>query len=195
MIVVSDNISDSEGARFLLVGTASGVNVGVLGNQIRTGAGAGEPSIQIESDEPCVVADNVVLGNSGGPYVQLSGIGHSVAGNTLIECPEHAIDLIDCSESVVSGNVILDPGKGTSNTYDGIRLSGDSDYNAVVINRVRSAAANATRYGVNVSAATCNNNVVADNVLGPTASYGTASFNDAGTGTVTTRDANGQFTW
>lgn len=149
-----------------------------------------------------VLADNDVKAFSVG--IDLTDVnGSTITGNNVagfdgidIELSEHGIVITDSSDNVVAGNVITEPGVGTDDTYDGIHLAGDSNRNHIAGNTViPSTVANATRYGVNISAATCDDNVVADNVLGPTASYGTGAYNDAGTGTVTARDGNGQFTW
>ena len=106
----------------------------------------------------------------------------------------HGIVVSGASDCLVAANVIDRPGAQTANTYDGVILSGNSDRNMIVNNKVIPRTSGSTRYGVNVSAATCDDNVVADNMLIPSASFGTGSFNDAGTGTVTSRDGNGQFT-
>jgi hypothetical protein len=117
-----------------------------------------------------------------------------VAGNVMVAPVGHGIEVAGSSDVTIRSNVVDEPGQGTTNTFDGIILSGDSNVNAVVGNTVKpSGVGNTTRYGVNVSAATCDDNVVADNWLGPIATYGTGSFNNAGTGTITAPAANGQY--
>ncbi len=196
MITVTDNISKSSGSRFVDVRSFSPSPVIVSENQVQTGAGAGEPSIKVVSPYGCIVSDNRIWGASGGAYIEIRGNFHSVKGNVLWYPAEHGIDMIDCFDCKVGGNVIIGTGESASNTYDAIRLSGDSDRNFVGGNQIRPrVASGTTRYGVNVSASTCDDNVVDGNFLGDASAYGTGDFNDAGTGTITARDANGQFTY
>jgi hypothetical protein len=134
--------------------------------------------------------------------IQPAGIGISVATTFsevvdcyIFEADSHGISIAGASDCVIARNLINKPGFGTTNTYDGIILSGNSDRNMVAANKVVPASSgNVPRYGVNISAATCDDNVVADNMLVPSGTFGTGSFNDAGTGTITSRDGNGQFT-
>ena len=118
----------------------------------------------------------------------------SIVGNIITDALQHGISLDDTDDCVVNANLIVEPGQNTANTYDGILLLGDSDRNMVHGNKVIPGSSTSTRYGVNISVSTCDTNVVADNMLIPSGTFGTGSFNDAGTGTVTSRDGNGQFT-
>ena len=134
------------------------------------------------------------------PMIALTDVVDAViAGNLLVgsfqfdgSCGD-GIVLTDVSDSQVYGNILRDMGSEPLGTYDAIRLAGDSNRNHVHDNVVVPLAGS-TRYGINVSASTCDDNVVADNMLGAAADYGTSAYNDAGTGTVTARDGNGQFT-
>jgi parallel beta-helix repeat protein len=111
-----------------------------------------------------------------------------VEGNIVVDAASDGIELNGSSDCVVAGNVVAYP------VRDALVLAGDSNRNQVAGNAVTPLSAT-TRYGVNVSAATCDNNLICDNWLGDASEYATGSYNDAGTGTITTRDANGQFTY
>lgn len=129
------------------------------------------------------------------PLVVLDMVRESVfAENQVRNAFEHGLELSDCQAVRVAGNVVWEPGWDTANTFDGIILTGDTDGCLVSGNLVVPASAS-TRYGINVSVSTCDDNVIDGNFLGETAAYGTGSFNDAGTGTITARDGNGQFTY
>lgn len=203
-LVVSNNTvrgaSQSASVAGLVIdGDGNGTrDVVVAGNHIESTVAG----ISVTDVDGLVMVGNAV--RSYGIGINCSDVnGSTIAGNNIagfdgidIELGEHGIVLTDSSDNNISDNVITEPGVDTNNTFDGIRLAGDSNRNHVHANSVRpSQAANATRYGINISASTCDDNVVADNMLGAAADYGTGAYNDAGTGTVTTRDANGQFTW
>jgi parallel beta-helix repeat protein len=134
----------------------------------------------------CSVAGNV-LGISTDIGINLiSAASCSVVGNVLNYPGEHGIRLSASSDCVIEGNLVFGPGQNSNNTFDGIFLEGNSDRNHVTGNRVLSdpLAFVAARYGINVSAATCNDNVVVNNYLGVDAAYGTNALNDAGTATM-----------
>jgi hypothetical protein len=178
---------------------AAARDITVTGNSIEGGV----DGVQLLDVSSVTFTGNTVKAFRTG--VTVSGVdGSAITGNTVagfsgfsgFELNQHGIVVTDSSDNVIAGNVVDQPGQGTDDTYDGIILSGDSDRNLVSGNRVvPSAAANATRYGVNVSAATCNDNVVDGNFLGDASVYGTGSYNNAGTGTIIARDADGQFTY
>jgi hypothetical protein len=190
-VLVAGLIVDGDGA--------AARDITVAGNSIEGGV----DGVQLLDVANVAMSGNTVKAFRTG--IAMSGVdGSTVTGNTVagfsglsgFELTQHGIEVAACSDNVIAGNLIDQPGQGTDDTYDGIILSGDSDRNLVQGNRViPSAAANATRYGVNVSASTCNDNVVDGNFLGDASVYGTGSYNDAGTGTITARDGNGQFTY
>ena len=180
----SDPIVDLVGGRF-----------GVVGNLI-FGDGS-QIGVRVDDTSNTVISDNRIVSTLNGVYLLGSPTTASivVVGNVVESPGQHGLVLSGCDDSIIEGNLIVEPGGDTNNTYDGVFLDGDSDRNMIVGNKVIPATGgNATRYGVNVSAATCDTNVVADNMLIPSGTFGTGSFNDAGTGTVTSRDGNGQFT-
>lgn len=111
---------------------------------------------------------------------------HFLINNQIGPTNRHGIRLDGTTGNTVIGNTITDPGSLTNNTYDGIFVLGDADRNFLVANRIwaQPAATNAPRYGINISAATCDDNIYVANWAGPTANFGTAPYNDAGTGTL-----------
>jgi len=156
--VVSDNLIRSpggtEGVRMV-----GGLNSRVVDNLIGAGADIG---ILMSGAQRCVVS-----------------------GNTVEFAGEHGIALVDSSLNLIEGNLIFDPSQNTDNTFDGINLAGDSDDNDIWGNKViGSVSAPQPRYGVNISAATCDTNSYLGNRTGPGTDYGTAAYNDAGTGTI-----------
>lgn len=123
--------------------------------------------IYVEPDNVVTVAGATVDGRLGGGHgVHFEGESCSLKGSTIIEA-----------------------GATVANTYDAIHIDGDA--NVAQGNTVIPHAN--TRYGLNVAAG--NNNAVPFNMLGDSSVYATGDFNDAGTGTIITPDANGQFTY
>jgi hypothetical protein len=105
-------------------------------------------------------------------------------GGSIVNCQEHAVMLVDSSDCTVQDVTIDGAGGNSNDTYDGVILSGDSDRNLISgIQVVARAVSPLTRYGINVSASTCDCNIVVGNVLGDPADYGTDALNDAGTDT------------
>ena len=114
--------------------------------------------------------------------IYISGGSYNFVSACIVNgVPNSGIEIDGAAHCQVTGNLVISPGQATSNTYDGIILSGTATKNTVRGNEVH--ADPSTRYGINVSAATCDCNVVVANVLGDLADYGTDALNDAGTGT------------
>ena len=133
------------------------------------------------------VEDAVVTGNTlNGAGVNVTAcVAVTVAGNTVGKPFDHGITLTDTSDSTVTGNTVDHTAVSlTDNTYDGIHLAGNSDRNHITGNLViaNPSGTHRTRYGINVSAATCDLNSYVGNRA--TGVFGTAAYNDAGTGTV-----------
>jgi hypothetical protein len=139
-----------------------GVTDGLVSGNFLEGTGA--PSgISLESCSNISVTDNDVGGYVGG----------------------HGISLTDTSDSLIAENLIVEPSQDTTNTYDGIILSGNSDRNTIANNKITAkTTVPQPRYAINVSAATCNDNRIHSNDTGVAGDYATAEFNDAGTGTM-----------
>lgn len=97
---------------------------------------------------------------------------------------QHGVRLTDSSDNRIEGN-ITNAGRQTGNTYDGVFMDGDSNRNRTALTVTYLGSGNQMRYGMNISAGTCDNNVEASILTGAGA---TANFNDAGTGTVLTDD-------
>lgn len=129
-----------------------------------------------------IIANNNLEAVHNGPGIYCIGLIDSIiADNYLEDIGEHGIHLTDCKDMTVSGNIVRGCSDTVANTFDGIHLDGDSDTNLIFGNRIRKlSGGNNIRYGINISAATCNGNVYYGNYC-PTASFGTAPYNNAGT--------------
>jgi parallel beta-helix repeat protein len=131
--------------------------------------------------------NNTITGNtceSNGEYgIQvLSGSRYNtVTGNTCESNGGHGISISDSHSNVVTGNVALNNSQSIAGFYDGINLY-LADYNVITSNRCTdNQGVKTQRYGVNISNAACDKNLVVANVL---IGNLTGSLNDAGTGTV-----------
>jgi hypothetical protein len=163
-------------------------NVRIIGNSVA----AGGTGVHATTSDWLHVADNHFDGPSQGCYLE-GNVSPVVNGNTFDKSVTHNIELNDQNGAEVYGNVIGEASALAANTYDNVHLRGSSDNNFIHGNILYSGAVTSTRYGINVSAATCDTNRIGDNDYGTIADYGTDILNDAGTGTIYTTAANVDF--
>ena len=145
---------------------------------------ANEDAIRLVNCDHLVVRGNIIDA-PGDDGIFLDTCTYiSVIGNEMSPVGEHAIHLTDTSDCLISGNMLDNPSSIVTNTSDGISLDGNSDNNFITGNKIKPpAAGNTPRYGINVSASTCDNNRIGDNDYGVLTDYGTFPLNDLGTGT------------
>lgn len=105
-----------------------------------------------------------------------------ISNNYLHGSRREGIVLIDSSFNQIFNNSIRYQVAQNSILEDGIRLSGNSDQNMIQGNYIR-ATGGFGRHGINIEAATCNDNMVTNNDL--FLSGAGTSINDAGTATIT----------
>lgn len=191
-VMIVGNTYDSPGGAgtHLIEATSGAQGVVVASNNILDADGY--DLISFTSVTDFTITDNLVADITEGIFLDGCSLG-IVADNVLgADIPggnpylgEHGIHLTGSSNIVVTGNLINQPGQDADDTYDGIILAGDSNDNEIVGNKIiPSAVANDTRYGINISAAACDNNAVFANYLGDSSEYGTADSVDSGTGTI-----------
>lgn len=104
---------------------------------------------------------------------------------SIFNASQHGLIINDSSDNRFTGIVADANQANPTNTYDGIRMTGDSNRNRTAFTVVYDGAGNQMRYGMNIVDATCDDNVEASILTGTGA---TGNFNDAGTGTVLTDD-------
>lgn len=138
--------------------------------------------IFLGGSQRCIVSENIIEGHSSG--IRIFDVHHSsVIANVCRGNWTHGIEVTNSSHNVISNNVCEESSQATDDTSDGIHLKGDSDYNLITGNVCRQGAeTNKPRYGINISADTCTENVVMGNDLYDSGK--TANFNDAGTNTI-----------
>lgn len=102
----------------------------------------------------------------------------------VYQAGQHGIRVLDSDRNRLGG-LVIDAGKDTNNTYDGVFIEGDSDRNRTEFTVTYPGTGNRMRYGLNISAATVDNHVEASILDGTGA---TGNYNNAGTGTVVTDD-------
>lgn len=151
-----------------------------------SGSGTGAPAIDLDFSGSIIEKLSIVDNNLHNPLgvgIYLQGQDHfRIAGNTIEDAREHGIHLVNCDDGFVQANQIIDPGQQTANTYDGIILAGDTNAVDIRDNAVYIVTASQARHGINVSAATCDDNSYLGNRV--TGTPGTSDYNDSGTGTV-----------
>lgn len=130
-----------------------------------------------------IQARNVHVTASDNEGVLITSSDHCVYEGTVYNSGRHGVSVSNSSFNRLGGQVI-DAGKDTNNTYDGVILAGDSDRNRTAFTVTYLGAGNQARYGLNISAGTCDNNIESSLLL----AGATATYNNAGTGTVATDD-------
>lgn len=135
-------------------------------------------------DSPRTICVDIQIRDPHQRGVVWDGSDHGQLQGTVSDAGEHGVQITDSDRCRFTGQVV-DAGRETNNTYDGVFVDGDSDRNRTAFTVSYSGAGNQMRYGLNLSAATINNHVEASILDGTGA---TANYNDAGTGTVTTDD-------
>ena len=128
------------------------------------------------------ITGNTVEGNgSNGIFLSVSN-NNSITGNTVEGNSGHGISLFDSSNNnTVIGSTCIANSQSADNTYDNIYLL-NSDYNLVSSNICRQGSlANQPKYGINVSNAACDHNMIEGNSLYDSGQTG--DLNDAGTNT------------
>ncbi|MBA7630303.1 hypothetical protein ES703_37824 [subsurface metagenome] len=125
-----------------------------------------------------------------GIYVNTSSY-NTITGNTVKGNGEHGIEMYNANNhNTIEGNTIEGNSQDSDDTYDGIFVDANSDYNNIQGNTVRQGVgANTQRYGIRINAATCDGNFVANNDLHDAGT--TNNFSDAGTGTIFDYSQNG----
>ena len=136
-------------------------------------------------DSEHVVVRDFFAQSAGEDAVVLDGVTESDITVNVKTCDRHGFKVIDSGYNRLGG-VIENAGVETNNTYDAVNLSGDSDFNRLAFTvRDNAGGGNRMRYGVNISASTCNTNIEASLLIGVGA---TGPYNDSGTDTRTTDD-------
>jgi len=136
------------------------------------------------------IIGNICNTNMDGILLLGSSTNHlrfcNIIGNVVSNNKSYGIIINGyCSHNNIVGNVCVGNGTLTNNTYDDIYMRLDSNYNNIQNNLCRAGiSANKPRYGINISSADCDENLVTNNDC-YNDGFGTGAINDAGTGTVT----------
>lgn len=143
----------------------------------------GYEAVILSSSSDCVISGNTFDGITAG--IALTSCTDVIVANNHLGgdgyLGEYGVILTTSNNCSVTGNVILEPGQDTDDTFDGLTIGGDD--NLVTGNKVvPSGQANATRYGINITGGS--NNAVFANYLGDSSTYGTADSVDSGTNTI-----------
>jgi parallel beta-helix repeat protein len=145
--------------------------------------GNSSPGINLSSSGNNTVVGNTCQGNSSCGIGLYSSSNNTIVGNTCQGNSACGIYFYSSSNNTITGNTVLGNSQITDNTYDGICVDADSDYNIISGNLVRhQGLTKQQRYGINVNSFNGDGNVVVGNDL--YLSGRTAGLNDAGTGTV-----------
>jgi len=171
---------------------SDGIIVVYAGSNTITGntcTGNGEDGIHLSYSNNNTVNGNTCTGNGeDGILLNSPSINNTVSGNTCTGNGHHGIYLYATSfdpfyNNTISVNTVVGNSQDNDNTYDGIFVDGNCDYNNIQGNTVRrGTGTNKQRYGIRINSADCDNNLVINNDLYQAGV--TADNYDAGTGTI-----------
>lgn len=145
--------------------------------------------IYVVSGTLATICGNIIRDGQIGIHIDIGSSGVVVQGNHVTLCRREGIKLTGSSGTqltncTITGNTITFISTETSNTWDGIFLEAHVDKCNIQANTIRRPSGSAgNRYGINIAASTCDDNLVTNNDL--SLSGQTGSLNDAGTGTIT----------
>ena len=152
----------------------------ITGNTCQGNNSAG---IYLYSSNDNTITGNTCQGNSEGIY-PFDSSGNTIANNTCQGNGGEGIILHSSNDNTITGNTLTENSQSLTNNSDDICLE-NSDYNNIQGNTCRAGAlANKPRYGINILDPASDGNLVTNNDI-HNDGFGTGSFNDAGTGTVT----------
>lgn len=176
---ISGNNCEGNGESGIIL-TNSADNNTVLANVCKGGS---EYGIYVDGSD-----HNTVWGNICNGYT-LNGIfveGSSYCSISINICNGNdrlGIYVYQANHNIIIGNSLTENSQGADNTYDDINIE-DSDYNTIQGNLCRAGGeTNKPKYGINVADASSDANKVINNDLYDDG-FGTAPFNDSGTGTI-----------
>jgi len=171
--VVTGNTTQSNTLAGMVIVSSSNGNT-VSGN---VSQGNGTVGIAVTSTSPSnTINGNTVQGNVTG--VQIGSPNNTVTGNTVSGNTAKGIYLNSASNITVGSNNIYDNGGSTTN--NGIYIDVTSNSNTITGNDITDSSCTTNCYAINIQAGTAN--YLANNLFSSTP--GTATINDAGTGTV-----------
>lgn len=173
-VTVMGNLCQSNTGSGILTG--SFVGVALIGNVCKSNTSDG---IRVAQGETSVIG-NLCWANLSG--IRVTQNKHTVVGNNCNGNNRHGIWINGASFCTVEGNIVTDNSEETDNTYDGIFLDGDSNENSIIGNTCNTLQPTFDqRYGINISEAACDDNLVALNILNGNVS---GELNDVGTNTI-----------
>jgi len=135
-----------------------------------------------------IISNNTCVQNDYGIWISNADY-NSLAINTCNLNDYYGIYIEASDHNTVCINECIANSQHADNTNDDILLTA-SDYNNIQGNICRAGGeTNKPRYGINISNATCNENKIINNDLYDDG-FGTAPYNDSGTGTIYKEPAN-----
>lgn len=185
-IIVGNNITNITG----IVGSewairVTGVGAVIADNIIELCNGG----IEIQSNQAGAhVTDNIIHITDEAPGIRFSSDGGIIAGN-YVKPGNHGIEIAG-NDNVIEGNIIDMSDLFDDDTWDGVFIDDGSERNLIEDNRIIGTVSFQPRYGINISTSGCIDNVYVGN-FAVTADFGTAPYNDAGTGTQNTYPSAG----
>jgi parallel beta-helix repeat protein len=142
--------------------------------------------IHFDDSNNNTITGNICQGNNWDGIVIVTSNNNTITGNICQGNGGDGIYLHGSNNNTITDNICIANSQEATNTYDDIQICDDSNYNNIQGNTCRAGTlTNKPRYGINITSSDCDGNLVTNNDL-YNDGFGTGSFNDSGTGTVTT---------
>jgi len=179
----NNRISDNDCSRNVIYSSGIALlnsNDNIITGNVCTDNVDGDGITVIQADRN-TISNNTVSRNTMWGIFLVTAHKNTFIGNAAYGNGQEGIRLHGADHNTVVGNTCMANSQGADNTFDDIRIQGS--YNNIQGNTCRAGSlANKPRYGINISNVFCDENLVINNDLYDDG-FGTAPFNDAGTGT------------
>lgn len=169
-LTISGNFAYDNGDTGIYLTNSDGSSI--TGNNC---TGNADPGIYLASSTDVTVTGNTCVGNVGGGISISASSDSTVSGNTCNKNLEAGISISTSHNNTITGNTCKENDVNNTGWYSGIELSG-SDDNLIIGNVCNEN----DEYGINIGNATCDRNVVINNIL---RGNGSGPFQNNGTDT------------
>ncbi len=172
---ITGNTIQSNLTQGLLMSSSSYNNI--TGNKILDNSSRGIDASSFNSNN--TITGNSINRNALGIIIGNNSQYNIVSGNTFQANSGLGISLNGGNNNTITSNSIFDSGGSSAN--NGISVS-NSDSNALTGNKITDTSCSSTCYAISIATSTSDDTYLSDNTFSTTS--GTATINDAGTGTI-----------
>ncbi|MDL2342274.1 MAG: right-handed parallel beta-helix repeat-containing protein [Patescibacteria group bacterium] len=188
-IYITSSNGNTIGGNTIFANGGQGVFVTSANNTTITGntSSANNYGFYVSTSSNITITGNSALANNINGIILANSVYVTITGNSVQNNASTGIYLTTASNNTVGSNNLYNNGGATLN--NSIYLDTTSTTNTITGNDITDTSCTTTCYAVNISDASSSANYLANNRF--STSSGTATINDAGTGTVYANQSNG----